>query len=171
MLKKIYNSFLRKTNPLKYAKRNCAFVGEEVRICGNTNFGSEPWLIYIGNHVLMSGNISFITHDGSTFVFRDKPRYKDVIKYGKIKIGNNCFVGYNVTILPGVTIGNNVIVGAGSLVTKSIPDGIVVCGTPAKEVCTVQEFAEKCLANTPDYDVVAYKKDKKAEILRVLQND
>lgn len=169
MVKKIYESLLRRISPLKYAQKYCASVGEQVRICGKTNFGSEPWLIEIGNHVLMSGNISFINHDGATFVFREKEKYKDVIKYGKIKIGNNCFIGYNVTILPGVTIGNNVIVGAGSLVTKSIPDDVVVCGVPAKQICTVEEYAEKCLANTPDYNKIAYKRDKKSEILRILK--
>ena len=54
--------------------------------------------------------------DGATWCFRNEPAYKDVIKYGKISIGDNCFIGANVTILPGVTIGPNSIVGASGFV-------------------------------------------------------
>jgi len=47
-------------------------------------------------------------------------------------IGEKCFIGANAIIMPGIKIGNNVIVGAGAVVTKSIPDGCIVAGNPAK---------------------------------------
>lgn len=80
--------------------------------------GSEPWLIQLGNHTEISFDCAFITHDGSTWVFREEQRYSKVLRFGKIVIGNNCFIGARSTILPGVVIGDNCIIGAGSLVTK-----------------------------------------------------
>lgn len=52
-------------------------------------------------------------------------------------IGNDVWIGGNVTILPGVTIGNNVVVAAGAVVTKDIPDNCVVAGVPAKMIKTI----------------------------------
>ena len=59
------------------------------------------------------------------------------------EIGDNCFIGMNAIIMPGVTLGNNVIVGSGSVVTKSFPDDVVVAGNPAKIICTLEEFYNK----------------------------
>ena len=55
-----------------------------------------------------------------------------MLRYGKIIIGNNCFIGARSTILPGVTIGDNTIIGAGSVVTKDIPSNVVAVGNPCK---------------------------------------
>ena len=62
---------------------------------------------------------------------------------GKVKIGNNVFIGMQATILKGVTIGNNVIIGANSLVNKNVPDNTVVAGNPAKVIMTIDEYYEK----------------------------
>lgn len=61
------------------------------------------------------------------------------IEYGKVKIGNNVFIGVKTVIMPGVTIGDNVIVGAMSLVTKDIPSNVVVYGNPAKVIKSIEE--------------------------------
>ena len=71
-------------------------------------------MLNIGNECTISTNVTFVTHDHSIFHVRKK--YGDL--WGKIKIGNNCFVGANSTILYGVELANNIIVGAGSVVTK-----------------------------------------------------
>ncbi len=160
---------LRRMGAIAYARSKGVTVGERCKFVSYPDFGSEPYLVTIGNHTEICSNVVFITHDGATWVFRDQERYKDVIRYGKITIGDNCFIGKGTTILPGVTIGNNVIVGACSLVTKDIPDNTVVGGVPAKPITTVDAFAEKCLAQTPDYDKAAYAADKKSELLRILK--
>ena len=64
-------------------------------------------------------------------------------KIGKIKIGDNVFIGANATVLPNVTIGNNSIIGANSVVTKAPPDNVVVAGNPAKIICDVDSYRNK----------------------------
>lgn len=97
---------------------------------GNISWGSEPFLIKIGNHVQITDGVCFITH-GAVWVLRDQDPTFDIL--GKIIIGNNVYIGNNALIMPGVTVGDNVIIGAGSIVTKSIPSGIIVGGESCKE--------------------------------------
>ncbi len=63
--------------------------------------------------------------------------------FGRIIIKDNVFIGLNSIILPGVTIGTNVVIGAGSIVTRSIPDNTIVAGNPARKICTINEFEIK----------------------------
>ena len=167
MIQKLIKRYKQWKDPIAYARSIGVSVGVGCRLL-SFNFGTEPWLITIKDHVLVSGNVTFLTHDGSTWVFRELPKYHNVVKYGAITVGNNCFIGNGATILPGVTVGDNSIVGAGSVVTKDIPSGSVAAGVPARVICTTEEYAEKCLRNTPEYDVEAYKKDQKSEVLRML---
>ena len=66
-----------------------------------------------------------------------------VDKMGKIKIGNNTYFGMGAFVMPNVTIGNNCIIGAMSVVTKDVPDNIVMAGIPARAICTVEEYYNK----------------------------
>lgn len=167
-IKKIAEIIKRKClSPIKYAKEIGVIVGDKCKFNGHPNFGTEPWLIELGNHVELSGNVNFITHDGSTWVFRDEAGYEDVIKYGKITIKDNCFIGYGTTILPGCTIEENIIVGASSLVTKSLEKNSVYAGVPAKKICSLDEFKEKCKRENPIYDKNNYSKNKKDELLHI----
>lgn len=154
-------------NPISYSRRHGVTIGERCKLNGVPNWGSEPWLISLGDHVEISFDCVFITHDGAKWVFREQEKYKNVIKFGKITVGNNCFIGARSTILPGVTIGDNCVVVAGSLVTKNIPSGEVWGGVPAAFITTTEQYAEKCLQRTPEYDPEAMRRDKKAEVLRV----
>ena len=78
-------------------------------------------------------------------------RYGKVHKFGRIDIRDNCVIGWGAIILPGVTIGPDSVIAAGSVVTRSIPPGVVAAGNPAKPVMTIQQYAEWSLAATPDY--------------------
>lgn len=121
-------------------------VGEGCRIY-TFNFGSEPWLIRIGNRVCISNDVTFVNHN-LTWPFQDK--YESLTAFGKIEIRDNCQIGVNVTILPNVVIGPNSIVGAGSVVTKDVPPNTVVAGNPAHFICTIEEYEQKCLARHID---------------------
>lgn len=161
-------SFIRGGGYIDRARKEGVVIGERCRLIGSPSWGSEPWLITLGNHVEISSNVRFITHDGATWVFREKERYKDVIRYGKIEIKDNCFIGANSTILPGVTIGPNSVVGACSLVRKDVSPNSVYAGNPARRICSIEDYAEKCLLQTPDYDRNNYRKNKQEEVLRIL---
>ena len=124
--------------------------GENVRITGKINFGSEPFLIEIGNSVTLAHNVTFHTHDGGVWVFRKE--FPNINIYGRIIVGNNVFIGGNSIILPNLKIGDNVIIGAGSVVTKSLPENGVYAGNPARLIRTLSEYREKALKNAISVD-------------------
>ena len=170
MLKVLINKIKMYKNPIKYARGIGVSIGRGCKFITPPNLGSEPWLIEIGNHVELSGYVTLITHDDSTWVFRDEEPYKNVIRYGKIIIHDNCFIGMGCHIMPGVEIGENSIVGAGSVVTKSIPANSVYAGNPARFICTLDDFKKKCLERTPDYDLEEYQKDKQKVVKELLKD-
>lgn len=112
---------------------------------------SEPHLISIGNNVHISADVRFITHDIISGMFENVPEYRRFLNpdswyqfyLGKIDIGNNVMIGSGSIILYNVHIGNNVVVAAGSVVTKDVPDGFVVGGNPARIIGTTEELAKK----------------------------
>jgi acetyltransferase-like isoleucine patch superfamily enzyme len=102
----------------------------------------------MGDYVSITSS-TFITHDGGVWVFRNEEPDIDVVK--PIIIGNYVFIGINCTILPGVKIGDNTVVGAGSVITKELSGGYVYAGNPAKPIKTIQEYYAKvktCKLNT-----------------------
>lgn len=120
--------------------KGCDFVSP------GPNFGSEPYLIEIGNNTTVSFDVAFVTHDAGTRVLRNlatNEKEKQTVIYGKIIVGNNCFIGCRTTILPGVKIGDNTIIGAGSLVNRDIPANSVAAGVPCKVICSLEEYKEK----------------------------
>lgn len=125
--------------PEKYAIHLGVKIGSNCEIY-NCKWGSEPYLIEIGNHVQITDNVKFFTHGGG-WVLRDKYPKFDI--FGKIKIGNNVYIGNNSLIMPGVEIGNDVIIGAGSVVTKSIISNSIVVGNPARVIGTINDFENK----------------------------
>jgi len=128
------------------ARRIGVKVGEGCRIF-TYNFGSEPWLISIGDRVTITGGVKFLTHDGATWLIRDENgrRYR----YAPIHVGNDVFIGIDTIILPGVEIGNQVIIGAGSVITKSIPDCVIVAGNPACIIGYYEDYRKKVLSKYP----------------------
>jgi carbonic anhydrase/acetyltransferase-like protein (isoleucine patch superfamily) len=148
-------------------KRRGLQIADDCRIMGRPFFGSEPYLISIGKGVTISGQVHFVTHDGAPWVIRRRPEYKHVVKYGRITIHENCFIGQRATLLPGVTIGPNSIVAAGSVVTKDVPPNSVVGGVPARILMDLDTYIAKLAAQSPAYDQVQYRKDKRQELLRL----
>ena len=122
-------------------------IGKNVDLVSpGPNFGSEPYLITIGDNTTVSFDVAFVTHDAGTRVLRNlatNEKEKQTVIYGEIKIGKNCFIGCRSTILPGVTIGDNCIIGAGSVVNRDIPANHVAAGVPCKVICTLEEYKEK----------------------------
>lgn len=119
-------------------------LGKNVDIVGGANFGSEPYLITIGDNTTISFDCAFVTHDAATRVIRNLPDgNKETVIYAPITIGKNCFIGCRTVILPGVTIGDNCIIGAGSIVNKSIPSNMVAAGSPCKTICTLEAYMNK----------------------------
>lgn len=161
-------------DPLNYAIRHGLRCGRGVTLSSKfgTTFGSEPYLIELGDYVRLSGNVTFITHDGGTWAFRDLEKYKDVLKFGKIVVGDRTFIGYGATIMPGVTIGKRCVVAAGAIVTKDIPDETVVAGIPARKVNTIWEYAEKCKKySEKKYNKRQYEKNKRDYLIKREFND
>lgn len=131
---------------IKKALRAGLVLGKDFYIHSRIDFGSEPYLIKIGNHVRISAGVRFITHDGGVWVLRDRLDLKDVDVFGPITIGNNVHLGANVIIMPNVSIGDNVVIGCGAVVTKNIPSNSVAVGVPAKVIETLDEYEIKVRA-------------------------
>lgn len=109
---------------------------------------SHCWLIEIGDNVTMAPRVHVLCHDAST------KKFLNYTKIGRVTIGDNVFVGAESVILPGVTVGSNVIIGANSTVTHDIPDNTVVAGSPARVICTLEEYLnkeKKCMETAPCY--------------------
>lgn len=98
---------------------------------------SHCWLITIGDNVTMAPRVHILCHDAST------KHFLGYTKIGRVNIGDNVFIGAESVVLPGVNIGSNVIVGANSTVTHNVPDGVVVAGSPAKVICSLEEYLAK----------------------------
>ncbi|PLR76022.1 hypothetical protein CU633_17840 [Bacillus sp. V3-13] len=120
-----------------------------VILYNSVNLGGEPYLISIGKNTLIAPNVTFINHDESKRVaqnIRNSDVYYNSYKtgmFGKITIGENCFIGYESLILPNTKIGNNVIVGARSVVKGNLESGFVYAGSPVKKICSIDEYYEK----------------------------
>lgn len=138
----LYKKIVGTLNPEKYAEKiGVNFVRGGVRFYGTVGWGSEPWIITLGSNVHITQGVKFITHDGGTLVFRNLIPDLEITK--PITVGNDVYIGNNVMIMPGVNIGNKVIIGAGAIVTKDIPDNSVAVGVPARVIKTADEYFDK----------------------------
>jgi acetyltransferase-like isoleucine patch superfamily enzyme len=119
---------------IRYLRRQGVKIGENCHI-NTMSFSTEPYLIEIGDHVAIAGGTEFLTHDGAIWCFREEIENAD--SFGRIKIGNNVFIGNNCTILPNTSVGDNCIIGAGSILRGQFPENSVIIGNPATVVMTM----------------------------------
>jgi acetyltransferase-like isoleucine patch superfamily enzyme len=103
---------------------------------------TRPELIEIGSHMFLHAGTTIMSHDWASWNFIES-HAEFYPSHGRVKIGDNVWLGRNVTICKGVTIGDNCIIGIGSVVTKSIPANSVAAGVPARVICTYEEYIEK----------------------------
>lgn len=124
--------YLKRHHILHSVGDNCAVMFRKIPLYSS--------LISLGNNVIIASNVLFVTHDMIHPVINRIKGENELDEFiGCISIQDNVFIGANVTILPNVSIGSNTIIGACSLVNKSISGG-VYAGVPAKYVCSIEDF-------------------------------
>lgn len=129
---------------LKRLQRRGLRLGRNVYICSPEDIdGHLPWLITIGDDCVLSQDVMVLAHDASTYI------HLGYGKVGRVTIGCRTYIGARTIILPGVSIGNNVILGAGSVVTRDIPDNSVAVGNPARILRSTSEYNEEHKKNLP----------------------
>ncbi len=134
-----------------------------VQIGIETNPGLNPGCyihgvnrIYIGDYTQFGPNVGLMSGNHDLYDFRKQSESKP------IKIGKHCWIGMNVVIMPGVELGDFTIVGAGSIVTKSFPEGkCVIVGNPAKKIKDLD--SSKCIYFKTDNPYIGYMSEKKFE--------
>jgi maltose O-acetyltransferase len=98
---------------------------------------SHCFLVSIGDDCVFAPNVRLIAHDAST------KKLAGATRLGTISIGKRCFLGDSVIILPGVHIGDDCIIGAGSVVSRDVPPGSVAAGNPARVLKSIAELRER----------------------------
>jgi maltose O-acetyltransferase len=154
-----------------YVKRGMKVGKNFNRQTGTRLDPSNCWLIEIGDDVIIGNKVQLIAHDFSIM------HHTGYARFGRIVIGDRVFIGANSTILMNVHVGNDVVIGAGSLVNKDVPEGSVVAGVPAKVICSTAEYVKRqqeLLARAPkflksDTTYGGGGKTKQQKILRALE--
>ena len=141
-------NFYKKATKVLYSRYGVIFDGIPGYIDINVNmdiFGGGT--IHIGEGTTITYNSILLTHDYSAglgiTLFRKSKKYYKIKRVQNIKIGKHCFIGQRTIILPGVNIGDNVLVAAGSVVTKSLPSNVVAAGNPCRIIESIEEYGEK----------------------------
>jgi len=134
-----------------YLKRNGAFhaLGSNCYIAKSANI-PDPYLTSIGDNVWITSGCQLLCHDASVIMLNIM-QGEHYDRVAPIVIGNNCFLGNNAIVLPGVTIGSGCIIGAGSVVTRNVPDNSVYAGNPARFICRLEEYLHKIKNATNSY--------------------
>jgi acetyltransferase-like isoleucine patch superfamily enzyme len=106
-------------------------IGDDVQIEGYFSVAAAE-SVTIGHSVLIGSNVAIRDHDHGTAP--DEHRARQPLVAAPIEIGDFAWLGQNVVVLKGVTIGRNAVVGANAVVTRSVPEGAIVAGVPARQI-------------------------------------
>lgn len=151
-----YNSLLRKlhfflipsqSKRTKYILKHKIFkeVGENF-FFQPRKLPDDPKCIAFHNNVVVAADVKFINHDAMYVMLRHLDERQQIVQHVEcIEVFDNVFIGLGATIMPGVKIGPNAIVGAGSVVTKDVPEGTIVAGNPAKVIGSFDDLFNKRL--------------------------
>ncbi|WP_305069442.1 DapH/DapD/GlmU-related protein [Micromonospora sp. WP24] len=139
----VRDRWLAMRDPEGFARSIGVNLNGRVRFYGidRAMFGSEPWLVTLGDNVYLTAGVQFVTHDGGTLILRKEQ--PDLEWTAPIVIGNDVYIGIRSVILPGVTIGNRCVIGAGSVVARDIPDNTVAAGVPARPIRSTDDYLER----------------------------
>lgn len=154
-------------NSVSYLRSRGIKIGENVDILDSNLDFCHGFLISIGNNVTITG-ARVLAHDAST------KKFLGYSKVGRVDIGNNVFIGKDAVILPNTRIGDKVIVGAGCVVAKDVPDNVVIAGNPYRVICSFDEYIEKNKKNmeiAPVYNTIWSEKtdEEKQRMYRELE--
>ncbi len=128
--------FIKKHHLYGSVGKNCMIMKKKLPLYSN--------LVYLHDNVWVASNVGFVTHDVIHKMLNHRPGGGNFIeKVGCIEVMNNVFIGSGTRILYNTRIGNNVIIGSDSLVTKDIPDNSVYAGVPARFICSFDEYVAK----------------------------
>jgi acetyltransferase-like isoleucine patch superfamily enzyme len=133
---------------MKRLQKNGLRMGKNIIVFNSEDdYGYNPHLISIGNNCVITSGVKFITNPGIiNNGFQGRNKAED-LKQAEIIVHDNCFIGLNAIIMPGVSIGPNVVVGAGAVVMEDIEPDRCVAGNPAKVTCTLQFYERICKKN------------------------
>ena len=124
-------------------RKQGAVIGENVHLYGTYIDTTIPFLLTIGDNTTLT-DVKVLMHDASTF------KETGFTKMGKVTIGSNVFIGVKTVVLPGVTIGDRCIIGAGSVVSRDIPENSVAAGNPCKVVKSYDAYMQEQRARMKD---------------------
>ena len=131
-------------NHESYLKKHQVFaeLGENV-LFQPIKLPNEPKLVKIHNNVKIAADVTFYTHDVINWMLADLDKEYYYGYRGCIEVHDNVFIGGNTRIVGGVSIGPNAVIGAGSVITKDVPAGVVVAGNPARIIGSFEGLHEK----------------------------